>query len=1134
MKLVSTLLTLITCAFPLSLMHGQSLSEAASPPLFIENGGQWAREARFLARTAGTDLWLSGQSLLFDHHVVDGSRRRGHIVRLRFAGSRTKGEFVGEAPAATRTAWLVDGGGWRPRSYHRAILRDLYPGVDLRLLLEDGRPRYDFLVSPGIDPKTIRIAVDGAEGLKVLPGGELSITTSVGEVLQGRLRAWQTIGRDRRPIPCSFQVNQDGTVGFRLGKHDRRHPLVIDPLVYSSYLGGAGNDRADGVAADAQGNVWVVGSTFSVNFPTIVGGYNTLFSSPRMVYVTKINSTRGGLPVYSTFIGQGTAGGIAVDAGGNAYVAAVSDNTAYPTTPGAYAATPTGNDVYVSKISADGTSLVYSARIGSGVVTGIALDGTRPILVGYTPGPYPSTPGAFDTTITPGGPDVFVTKVSVNGSSLSYSTFLGGGGFDRARGVAVNGIGEVFVTGSTSSRNFPTTPGAFRPTGDTTAEDGFVARMGRNGDSLIYSTYLGGTGIDLLNGIAINDSNEAYVTGQSMTGNFPTTPNAYRSMPYDSNDAVVVHLARGGDSLVYSTFIGGTGVDIGSGIAVDDKGQASVVGRTFSNNFSRSTNRLQGTYGGNGDGFITRLTADGGSLVHSTYLGGSALDELSGVALGPNDDIIAVGVTTSTNHPITPNATQIVNGSLTDAIVARLAVLQILHPKGGNVLCAGTLDSIVWNGSPSATYDLYISNDRGRTFSQLALAVNGTSYPWLVSANIRPDTTYRLRIVTTGGSESDTTDTDFTINARPKVTANPAPRVEPAGGTAVFTAQATGAPTPTVQWQADSGLGWSNIAGATSRTLQFDNLGTSQNGIRYRAVFRNGCGIDSTTDALLIVTGLTMLSPLGGEIFCSGDTIDISWEATGTTGPFSLQISTNSGSGWDVIDGGVTGTTYRWPIPASLSGTKFRLRIVLPPGFTIGATAEDFQIHTPPTISEEPPDVTVREKDAFDLRSDASGLPIPDVQWEVNDGSGWSAISGGVFRLLRIFDADTSMTGWRFRAIFTTDCGADTSREAIVTVVRDTSVTGVDDDILTGGLRLSTTPNPARDRLDVRYASALRGPIELAITDLLGCPAIPTRLMMHDGGEGIVTIDVSDIPAGVYFCIVRQRGATAVTRVVVR
>ncbi len=1111
----------------------QTTENGTLPPLFVENRGQWSGNARFLSRSPGVDFWLTDNALIFDHHVDNKKGRQGHVLRLRFVNSEPGTCVQGIDKALVGLNWIQEGGSVSANGYDRATIRGVYPGVDLVAMNEKGSPRYDFHVAPNADPNSIRIAVDGARGLRIGKQGELIIGTSIGDVTQGRIRAWQTTHGIDQPVACAFHLEQDGTVAFRLGEYDRSRPLIIDPLVYSSYLGGAGNEKAAGVAADGQGNAWVVGSTFSVNFPTLVGGYNTLFSPPEMIFVTRINTTSGGLPVFSTFIGPGTAGGIAVDVNGNSYIAATGAS-GYPVTQGAYASSGSGTDVYVTKLAPNGTGLVWSARIGGGVATGIALDGTRPVVVGFTGGGYPHTTGAFDTTLDQAGFDAFVTKLSINGSSLAYSTYLGGSGIDQAHGVAVNRIGEVFVAGNTVSRDFPTTAGVLKRVLDSTSDDGFIVRLGRNGDTLVYGTLFGGRGYDIINGIAVNDSNEAYVTGNSSAKNYPTTANAYRPTPYDTNDAFIARVNRTGTALVYSTYIGGAGYDVGNGIAVNGRGEATVVGQTFSNVFSRSPSRYQGTYGGNGDGFITRVTANGNGLIHSTYLGGSALENLVGLALGPGGDVIAAGTTSSTDYPLTSNATQIANAGTTDVVVTRLAILEILHPLGGSSLCAGTLDSISWHGSPEVTYDIWISNNQGRSFNQLAVAVNGSSYPWLIPANIRPDTTYRIRVTTTSGTEADTTDLDITINAKPIVTANPANETEPAGGVGIFTAQATGTPTPSVQWQADSGNGWSNLAGATSRTLRFDFLRTSMNGIRYRAIFSNGCGRDTTSSGLLTVTGISLRSPVGKEIFCSRDTIDVTWEAIGTSGPYMLEYSQTSGSGWTLIDGNVTGTSYRWAIPAGLVGTTFKIRVLLPPGFTYGVNEDDFEIHAAAVVTTEPRDLTIKEKQTIELNSDASGFPVPDVFWEVNDGSGWVAVPNALFRNLRLFDATLAMNGNRYRAIYTTDCGSDTTREALLTVERDSSISGVWSGAgVTGILSLTATPNPARDRVDIHYSTTSPGLIELSMTDLLGHPVIPVRSMTHEGGSGTTTINVGTLPAGIYLCIIRQASGVAVTRIVV-
>jgi hypothetical protein len=218
---------------------------------------------------------------------------------------------------------------------------------------------------------------------------------------------------------------------------------------------------------------------------------------------------------------------------------------------------------------------------------------------------FPTTPGAFDITL--GGPsDVFVTKLNASGSALIYSTFLGGTGLDRGIDIAVDGRGRAYVTGETSSADFPTTPGAF----DITLggpSDVFVTKLNASGSALVYSTFLGGSDSDAGLGIAVGTRDRAYVTGETRSADFPTTPGAFDRTLGGSNDAFVTKLKASGSALVYSTFLGGSNLDLGFGIAVDGEGRAYVTGITASPTYPTTPGAFDTTFNGGEDAFVTKL-----------------------------------------------------------------------------------------------------------------------------------------------------------------------------------------------------------------------------------------------------------------------------------------------------------------------------------------------------------------------------------------------------------------------------------------------------------------------------------------------------------------------------------------------
>ena len=357
-------------------------------------------------------------------------------------------------------------------------------------------------------------------------------------------------------------------------------------LVYSTYLGGSVSvEGGTAIAVDSQGNAYVTGFTGASDFPTTPDAFDTFHNGNNDVFVTKLNPDGSAL-LYSTYLGgtgfdQGNA--IAVDSQGNAYVIGGAGLPDFPTTPGAFDTSFDYFDIFVTKLNPGGTALVYSTALGTGNIEGgtaIAVDSQgNAYVTGWTVASnFPTTPGAFDTDFNGVG-DAFVTKFNPNGSALVYSTFLGGTGNDRGHGIAVDSQGNAYVTGLTNSSDFPTTEGAFDRNNGGNA-DAFVTKLNPNASALIYSTYLGGNGSDQGNAIAVDSSGNAYVTGDTSSSNFPTTPDAIDRSLGGVQNAFVAKLNAGGSALADSTYLGGTNGDHGSGIAVDLAGNAYATGET--------------------------------------------------------------------------------------------------------------------------------------------------------------------------------------------------------------------------------------------------------------------------------------------------------------------------------------------------------------------------------------------------------------------------------------------------------------------------------------------------------------------------------------------------------------------------
>jgi hypothetical protein len=465
-------------------------------------------------------------------------------------------------------------------------------------------------------------------------------------------------------------------VSFELAQYDRKRELRIDPvvLVYSTYLGGSDYDRTFAIAVDGTGSAYVTGYTQSTNFPTL-SPYQATYLGGQDVVVTKLTPSGNAL-VYSTYLGgagSDTGAGIAVDAAGSAYVTGWTSSTDFPTLL-AYQATRGGSyDAFVTKLAPAGNALVYSTYLGGTSLDqgwAIAVDGVGAAYVtGTTQSTNFPTLSAYQAT-SHGGFDAFVAKLSPAGTALVYSTYLGGSGDESGQGIGVDAAGSAYVAGWTSSTNFPT-HSAYQPANQG-EDDVFVTKLTPAGSALVYSTYLGGSDMDDAWGVAVDGAGSAYVTGVTASTNFPTL-SAYQATLQGGYDAFVTKLSPAGTALVHSTYLGGSGDDYGEAIAVDAAGSAYVTGYTLSTNFPTQS-PYQATLQGNANAFMTKLTPAGNALVHSTYLGGASDDEGWGIAVDGAGAAYVAGQTSSTNFPTQSPYQGTYQGAPYDAFVTKLAL----------------------------------------------------------------------------------------------------------------------------------------------------------------------------------------------------------------------------------------------------------------------------------------------------------------------------------------------------------------------------------------------------------------------------------------------------------------------------
>jgi hypothetical protein len=689
--------------------HGQARERYGKLPLSFEaNHGQIDSRVKFLSRGSGYCLFLTSDEavLVLGQSEADESRRAarvprtvaraGHrknaVIRMRLLNANPRSQAAGhdELPGKTHYFTGNNPAKWRTNipTYAKVRYEGVYPGIDLVYYGNQGQLEYDLVVAPGADPGVVTLWFEGAREVRIDARGELVLGVEGGEVRQHKPVVYQEVAGVKQEVAGRYVMKGTRQVGFRVAAHDPSRPLIIDPvLVYSTYLGGSNIEFGHDIAVDGAGRAYVAGVTGSTDFPTTAGAFQTTNAGGEMfngdAFVAKLNASGSGL-VYATYLG-GSADeqrvDVAVDDAGSAYVTGDTTSTDFPTTAGAAQTTSAGDiDAFVTKLDAAGSGLVYSTYLGGSSLdagTGIAVDGAGSASVtGFTLSTnFPTTAGAVQTTYAGGNGDAFVTKLNAAGSGLVYSTYLGGSDVDTGFGIAVDGAGSAYVTGSART-SFPTTAGAAQTTYAGGNGDAFVTKLNAAGSGLVYSTYLGGSSDEVGDGVAVDGAGSAYVAGSTASTDFSTTAGAIQTTHAGGfTDAFVTKLNAAGSGLVYSTYLGGIDNDGGFAIALDAVGSAYVTGSTGSTNFPTTAGALQPTLAGEGDAFVTTLNATGSGLISSTYLGGSFDDVGLGIAVDAAGGAYVTGRTLSTNFPTTAGASHTTLAGESDAFVAKVGTL---------------------------------------------------------------------------------------------------------------------------------------------------------------------------------------------------------------------------------------------------------------------------------------------------------------------------------------------------------------------------------------------------------------------------------------------------------------------------
>ncbi|UCE18936.1 MAG: VCBS repeat-containing protein [Gemmatimonadota bacterium] len=694
---------------------------------FIANDGQYDEQVAYSARTFGGTVFIThdGDIVYALQHVQRDNTLSGVALReqfVRFSRFRITGENLSNA---TINSFTGNDRSMRTRNipaYDLVNLGEVYEGIIVKLKAHGNNVEKLFCVQPWADPGDIRVELSGGDGLRVNPAGELEAMTPHGTVSFTKPIAYQEAFGQRFFVEVAYRVHGN-EYGFSVGNYNPELPLIIDPLLASTFLGGSGDEVAwpsAGLAVDGEGNIYVAATTYSADFPATTGTYMIDHQGGNTdVVLCKFDGDLSTL-LAATYLGGNSDDGtpfIAIDGDGNIFVTGETSSSDFPTTPGAFRETRPGLvDVFVAKFSNDLTTLLASTYLGGSVRDDhakIAADDLGHVFVtGRTQSSnFPVTEGAFDESHNPGY-DVFLSKLSNDLTTLHASTFLGPGCADDRPAIDLDHDGNPVVTGTTESFSFPTTPGAYQESFGGQL-DIYVAKLNDDLSALVASTFIGSASFEMGYGVAVSSDNSVFVTSHP-TASYPTTPGAYQTtFGGGVADAGVAKLDADLTTLVASTYIGGNANDAAISVALDNDGNVLVSGYTDSPDFPVTPSAIDPDYNGSDDGFVAKLSPDLSTLLTSTFLGGSASDDANAVTINDEGTIIISGSTASTNFPTTSGAYDESQNGGRDVFVALLDFSPFTRVTDGVVVTDGGLSVgacwVDYDGDDLP--DLYVVND---------------------------------------------------------------------------------------------------------------------------------------------------------------------------------------------------------------------------------------------------------------------------------------------------------------------------------------------------------------------------------------------------------------------------------------
>lgn len=673
---------------------------------FIENKGQWDNDVLYLYKALGMDVWITKRGLNLTLYKLERNEKDEeglssrydspfrqnedsltiHRFVINFENSNNLPTVEGKHKLAYYHNYFISNDSKKHVTkvslYKEVIIKNIYEGIDVKFYFDNGLLRYDFIVNPYADVSQIKFKIKGSFDSTINELNQLYIETFFGKLLIKDLHTFQS----GELIPSQF-IKTNDCWQIDVGSYDKSKVLIIDPIIYSTFIGGSFIDQAQSMVLDSLGNMYITGTTWSIDYDTTAGVIQNYNAGNYDVFCTKLNSNGSDL-IFSTYIGGSKADfgyDICLDKFGYIYLTGNTNSSDFIITPGAYQSSilnTNESDCFITKINPLADSIIYSTYLGGERMDkGIRIktdDNGNAYVAGITTSwQFDITPGAFQINggypYTFGGCDLFITKLNPTGTGLVYSTYLGVyGSPDYFADIELDNNNCVYVLGSTVAHNFYTTPGAYQTSMfvNNGFSDAFVFKLNKTGTACVYSTYFGGDKEDYTKDLAIDKDGNIYILGTTNSIVFPITPGAINEADNNYTKIYIAKLDSSLSTLKASAKFGSNNMDYVSSVQVDSSGNIWILGNTMATNYPVTSSAIQSSHHGSNDIFLTQLNPDFSRITYSTFIGGSSFDESIKLIYDKENTFYILGNSYSPNFPLTDSAYQNFTGAGAFDVVA--------------------------------------------------------------------------------------------------------------------------------------------------------------------------------------------------------------------------------------------------------------------------------------------------------------------------------------------------------------------------------------------------------------------------------------------------------------------------------